>query len=288
MWRRAAFLKPALDALLVELPAQRRIAADPIELPHRYRAQDDVEIAALLASSIAYGRADLFKPRLARFLEELGPSPAAAARALSPRKWKSQLPAFSYRMTDTRDLACLLYGAGRALERHGSLGALYEKCFAVAAGDSRLAQARFVAAIVDVDLTPFVGQRTPSRRLKHLLASPERGSACKRLNLFLRWMVRGPDGVDFGFWKVPKSSLVIPLDTHIHRLSGFLGLTRRKDLSYKTALEITARLAQLDPEDPVKYDFALCHLGISGQCPSRRDVVKCAGCPIRGVCRMWV
>ena len=284
---RVSLLKPALDAFLASFPVEARLSEDPVALPHRYAKQDDIEVAALLASSLAYGRVDLFKPRLTALLEALGPSPAAVARALDPRRWKKQVPAFSYRMTDERDIACLLLGAGRALEAHGTLGALYEREFAAADGDAKSALTRLVAELTSPDFTRITGQREPTRRQKHLVPSPERGSACKRLNLFLRWMVRGPDRVDFGLWRVPARSLVIPLDTHVHRIGGFLGLTRRTDLSWRTASEITAHLAQLAPDDPVKYDFALSHLGISGACPSRRDPVKCDGCGIRHVCRMW-
>ena len=286
-WARAALLKPRLDALLKTFDFAGRLPNDPVEQAHRYSAQDDIEVAALLASAVAYGSVKLFKPRLTALLDALGPSPAAAARTLDPKRWRRQVPPFAYRMTGQADIACLLLGAGRALNEHGTLGALYERRFSESAGDAREALTRFVADLTSPDFTPIAGQRGPTRRLKHLLSSPERGSACKRLNLFLRWMVRGPDGVDFGLWRVPTRSLVIPLDTHVHRIGGFLGLTRRKDLSWRTAAEITARLAELDPDDPVKYDFALSHLGISGACPSRRDPVKCEGCGIRQVCRMW-
>jgi endonuclease III len=99
-------------------------------------------------------------------------------------------------------------------------------------------------------------------------------------------MIRGPDGVDLGLWKgVPASALVVPLDTHVHRVGRALGLTARRDASWRTAEELTASLRRIDPTDPVRYDFALCHLGMSGLCPSRRDPARCAACPLRGSCR---
>ena len=102
-------------------------------------------------------------------------------------------------------------------------------------------------------------------------------------------MVRGPDGVDFGLWRdVPAAALVVPLDTHVHRIGRFIGLTRRKDLSWKTAEDLTRRLRLLDPADPVRYDFALSHLGISGTCAARKDARRCAGCPLKPICRYWV
>jgi uncharacterized protein (TIGR02757 family) len=111
--------------------------------------------------------------------------------------------------------------------------------------------------------------------------------ASKRWNLYLRWMVRGPDAVDLGAWRglVPASVLVVPLDTHVHRVARCLGLTRRRDASWRTAEEITAALRRIDPDDPVRFDFALCHLGMSGACPARRDPARCAVCPLEGVCR---
>jgi uncharacterized protein (TIGR02757 family) len=125
----------------------------------------------------------------------------------------------------------------------------------------------------------------PARALDHLLPDASRGAACKRLLLYLRWMVRRDD-VDLGAWEgiVPPSALVIPLDTHVSRLSRLLGLTCRADLSWRTAEEITASLRRLSPEDPVRYDFALCHLGMSGACPARRSAERCRACPLAPAC----
>jgi endonuclease III len=100
-------------------------------------------------------------------------------------------------------------------------------------------------------------------------------------------MVRPADGVDLGLWPIPATALVIPVDTHVHRISRNLGLTTRRTASWATAEEITARLRLFDPEDPVKYDFALCHLGVSRDCPSRPDLAKCAHCVLRDVCGVW-
>jgi endonuclease III len=105
--------------------------------------------------------------------------------------------------------------------------------------------------------------------------------------LFLRWMIRPADGVDLGLWPLPTRILVCPVDTHIHKLARNLGFTKRTDTSFRTALEITAALALFDPEDPVKYDFALCHLGMAQRCPSRRDPLRCQGCGVLPVCRHW-
>jgi endonuclease III len=97
--------------------------------------------------------------------------------------------------------------------------------------------------------------------------------------------VRGPDAVDLGLWRgVPASALVVPLDTHVHRVARALGLTARPDASWRTAEEITAALRRIDPADPVRFDFALCHMGMSGRCPARRDAGRCAACVLGDAC----
>jgi uncharacterized protein (TIGR02757 family) len=286
-WKRAALLRPALERLLEETDAAARVRGDPVELPHRYRDAQDVEVAALLSAALAYGRVDLFKPRLTALLEALGPSPAETARNSTPVELLRKARGFSYRMTDARDVACLLYGAGAILREHGSLGACFSGHYA-ASRSVRVALGAFVDDLCAPDFTPITGKRAPTRRLKHLLPHPSRGSACKRLNLFLRWMVRGPDGVDFGLWRdIPAAELIMPLDTHVHRIGTFIGLTRRKDLSWRTAEDVTMRLRRLDAQDPVRYDFALSHLGISGLCAARKDARRCAGCPLKPICRHW-
>jgi uncharacterized protein (TIGR02757 family) len=287
IWKRAALLRPALGRLLDETDAAARVRGDPVELPHRYRAAQDIEVAALLSAALAYGRVDLFKPRLTALLDALGPSPAATARNSTPDELLARASGFAYRMTDARDVACLLYGVGTVLRARGSLGASFLSHYRES-GSVKSALGAFVDELCAPDFTPITGKRAPTRRLKHLLPHPSRGSACKRLNLFLRWMVRGPDGVDFGLWReIPASELVVPLDTHVHRIGTFIGLTRRKDLSWRTAEDVTRRLRQLDAQDPVRYDFALSHLGISGACASRRDERRCAGCPLKPICTHW-
>jgi len=124
-----------------------------------------------------------------------------------------------------------------------------------------------------------------TRSFKTFLPKPSSGSACKRWNMFLRWMVRAEDGIDLGVWSLPASSLVLPLDTHTHRISQYVGLTTRKQANWRTAVEITTRLRQLDADDPVRFDFALAHLGISGGCRRRYRAEICSTCALLPVCR---
>ena len=127
--------------------------------------------------------------------------------------------------------------------------------------------------------------------LRYLLPRPRGQGAAKRLCLFLRWMVRPDDGLDLGAWRTlapatDPACLLMPLDTHIGRIGRYLGLTERASNDLKTTLEITAALRRLAPSDPLRYDMPLCHMGISGACPQRRDPVQCAGCGLRKVCRL--
>ncbi|HSE64208.1 MAG TPA: DUF2400 family protein, partial [Thermoanaerobaculia bacterium] len=145
---------------------------------------------------------------------------------------------------------------------------------------------RAVERILAIDWRPVTGRRSlPAESpVRFFFPSPSSGSACKRWNLYLRWMVR-KDAMDFGLWRaIPTSRLVIPTDTHVHRVARRLGLTRRKSADWKTAREITDRLARLDPQDPVRYDYALCNLGTIGVCRPELAASLCADCPLCEAC----
>jgi uncharacterized protein (TIGR02757 family) len=277
---------------LAQAPQRARIAEDPVELPHRYREPRDIEVAALLSASLAYGRVDLFKPKVEALLGQMGRSPAGFVTGLDAAGAARLLDGFVYRFNVATDVAVLLLGMGKALRRHGSLEALFLQGLeprSEGEGEDawHAALGRFTGALRQVPLGPLEKRLGPVRGLGHLLPSPLGPGAAKRLNLYLRWMVRGPDEVDFGIWRgVPASRLLIPLDTHIARISGRIGLTRRKDLGWKTAVEITSALRAVDPEDPVRFDFALCHHGMSGRCAPSPVRVECERCALRPVCRV--
>ena len=283
---KAAALKPLLDAFVESRPWAERVRADPVEFPHRYRDPRDVEVVALVSASLAYGRADLFKPKLAWLFERLGPRPAKAMAALTVRDAKALLEGFVYRFNLPADLGVLLMGIGRALEAHGSLEGHFLAALE-SAGTWQGALAGFAAGIrAGAPEKELVRRLGPTRGLHHLLPSAAAGAA-KRLNLYLRWMVRGPDPIDFGIWKrLSPSQLVMPLDTHVMRISRWLGLTTRANIGWTTAEEITASLRLLDAADPVRYDFAICHYGMSGACPAKPVRENCLACPLRGVCRV--
>lgn len=281
----AARLKPRLDAFLAGFDSRARIAFDPVEFPRRYRDPDDVEVAALFSASLAYGRADLFRPKLARLFADMDDRPGAFVRDFDPARDLSPFRGFVYRFNVGADLAVLAAFASVAMRRDGSLGAAFARHFA-RVGEVRGALSGLAEDLAAVNRRPIERRLGQVRGLGHLFPDPARGGACKRQMLWLRWMVRGPDGIDFGLWRsVPRSALVIPLDTHVARVARRLGLTARRTLGWRTAEEITASLRRLDPEDPVKYDFALCHYGMSGACPPEPTLANCRPCLLAASCR---
>ena len=283
---RAQRLKPLLDAFAKPDDWSDRIAADPIEFPRRYAGKPrDVEVAGLLSTALAYGRASFFKPKIEGLLEKMGASPADFVASLTVPRAKKMLGGFVYRFNVPTDLAVLLMGMGATLKLHGSL----ENAFLANREPASLQRSlgHFTKTIRDgaplLELEKALG---PSRGLSHLLPTAASGAA-KRLNLYLRWMVRGPDAMDLGVWKqISPGDLIIPVDTHVGRIAQWLGLTTHKTISWAMAEDITASLRRLDPDDPVRYDFALWHYGMSGACPGVQRRVNCQVCARRPECRI--
>jgi uncharacterized protein (TIGR02757 family) len=269
----------ALDAVRATCDVEARRQRDPVEFVHRYRDPADQEIVALIASSLAFGNVKALRAKIDDALARLGDSPARAAD--DPARVAACLRGWKHRVYRDRDLAGLVVGARRVQRAAGSLGAALARELD-RTGDLREALAAWTAAIRREG-----GLDGGGRGAAHILADPGKGSAAKRLMLLLRWMARPADGVDLGLWSLPTSKLLVPVDTHIHKLGRNLGLLTRKNVSWKAAEEITEALRRYDPDDPVKYDFSLCHLGMLQRCPSRRDPVRCEGCGIQRVCVHW-
>ena len=232
------------------------------QFPHRYHRPEDIEVAGFIASCFAYGRVEGFTPPIDTLLAVLGDHPYRSLLAFDPRRDAERLRTFSYRFNAARDAICLLWFLRQTLERYGSLRACYLGAYRGRHEDTRPALTAFVTTLLRLDPRPVYGRGRLSPGMHHLLPSPARGGACKRLHLFLRWMVR-QDHIDFGLWpELPPAKLIIPLDTHVAQVSRRLRLTRMKSPGLAMALEITENLKRFDPADPVKYDFALCRLGM--------------------------
>jgi uncharacterized protein (TIGR02757 family) len=277
----AGDVKAALDAVRARCDVGQRREADPVGFAHRYEAEEDRELVALVAACVAFGNVKAIRAKLDDLLARLGPRPAQAAD--DAEAMQARLCGWKHRVFRGEDIARLLAGARVIQRRHGSLGALFRA--ELAAQDSlRDALAVWCDAI---RAAGGLDRKSLRRGPAHLLPDPRGPSGSKRLLLYLRWMVRPADGVDLGLWDVDASRLLVPVDVHIHRLARNLGFTRRRGLSWRTTEEITAALARFDPADPVSYDFSLCHMGMLQRCPSRRDPSRCEGCGVKPVCIHW-
>ena len=283
---RVAKLRGPLERLYRRYDYDARVASDAIQYPARYRDPMDREIVALLSACLAYGRVSLFGAWLARLLDWLGPSPRAFVERFDPERDGPRFASFHYRFTRGRDVAASVLAIHRLVERHGSLRAAFVAGYSADEPDIRPALQRFATSILEQDFRP-VGMPRPTRGFRHLFPDPATGGACKRWHLFLRWMVRR-DAPDFGDWRdVSPSKLLIPLDTHIANMAHAIRLTRLRTRTGRMAADITSTLRRLDPGDPVKYDFALCHTRMRGDCLDRRDARVCPACQLRPVCRHW-
>jgi uncharacterized protein (TIGR02757 family) len=224
---------------------------DPLEFLYHYENARDREIVGLVASSLAYGNVKQILKSVSKILDKTG-SPHDFLMSSDRTEISAAFSSFKHRFTTGKDLSDMLLSTKFAIEKYGSL----EKCFMSGMKKS------------DPDIIPalriFVKNLSSefNKGENFLLPCPERGSACKRLNLYLRWMVR-EDEVDPGGWRhIPKSKLLIPLDIHMWNICREAGFTERKQANLKSVMEITAKFAEINPEDPVKYDFTLTRFGI--------------------------
>ncbi len=214
----------------------------------------------------------------------LGPEPARFVRAFDPPRDGTALAHIVHRWTRGRDLIAILWILRRLLDEHGSLERAFAAGLDPAAVDVGDAIDAWSIRARAIDLRPAYGRVPKSPGAYYFFSRPSTGSACKRINLFLRWMVR-QDAVDLGGWtSVPARQLVVPLDTHTIRIGRCLRLTTRASPGWRMAADITAALRELDPDDPVRYDFSLCHLSMMGGCGygTRRQDTQC---PLKGACK---
>ena len=276
-------LKPVLDRLYADFNYPDS-AADPIQIVRRYERADDREVVGFISGALAFGRVSSVMQSIERMLAIMGPEPAAYARRFDPRR---DGPAFAdvvHRWTRGPDLVALVWVIRQMIDRSGSIEGFFLDGDDRAAEDVEGTIDRFSARALALDLKAAYGRVPRHPGVCYFFPRPSAGSACKRLNLFLRWMVRR-DALDLGVWqRVAPARLIVPLDTHVIRVGRCLRLTTYTSPGWRMARDITASLRRLDSDDPVKYDYALCHLGMMSACGFGRAQGD-AQCPLRGVCR---
>jgi len=269
-----------LERLYGRYNHRRFVGLDPLAFLYKYSKPRDVEIVGFLAAALAYGRVEQITRSLSELFGRMGRSPYefTAGFGDSQREW---LAGFKHRFNTGEDVADLLAVFRYMLEKSGSI----EKFFL--AGYSRdnenvlPAVESFCARAIAIH-RKLTG-REASEGLRYMLTRPSGGSPCKRMNLFLRWMAR-KDDVDPGIWRgIDKAKLIVPVDVHLARLSAILGLHESKNVTLKTALAITRAFAAVSPDDPVKYDFALCRVGILEGCTGKPREF-CSECELWGFC----
>lgn len=282
-------LKETLETILATRAAAF-LANDPLYFPRRYTDAADREVAAFLSAALAYGRVGIIRNNLEDLFRRMPEGPAAFVRGFEPGRDTARLAGFRHRFNSGEDLACLCWLLRRMGEEAGSLERFFLAGDDPSAPDIGATLSSSCRRALALDVSPLCGVRQlpADSGVRYFFPSPAGGSACKRLCMLLRWLCRPDDGVDLGLWSgIPPARLVIPIDTHTARISRLLGLSARRSPGWKMALEVTEGLRQLDPKDPVRYDFALSHLGISEGCTGKRGE-WCVACPVAGLCAVMV
>ncbi len=248
-------LRDLLDTLYDRYDREEFIASDPVSVPHRFSAREDIEISGFLAATIAWGNRKAIVKSAVRMMEYLDGAPYDFVRNATESDY-ARLESFVHRTFNGHDFVSFVRALSVFYNDYGSLGDYFEHRYEES-GDIRHVLSVFRQEFFAVPHEPHCE--------KHL-SSIDKKAACKRLCMYLRWMVRRDKrGVDFGLWrKIPASALYLPLDVHSANTSRALGLLQRRQNDWPAVEEITAVLRTFDAEDPVKYDYALFGAGING------------------------
>jgi uncharacterized protein (TIGR02757 family) len=259
-------------------------ATDPVHIVRRYAEPADREVVGFCAAALAFGRVASVLQSIEALLAVMGPAPAQFVRDFEPIRDSRRIEPLVHRWIRGHDLVALLIILQRMLRTSGSIEAFFVEGDDPSAADISDALDSFCRRALDTELRDAYGRRMPRRPgVCYFFPRPSQGSACKRLNLFLRWMVRR-DTIDLGVWtRVSPARLIVPLDTHVIRLGHCLRLTIYASPGWKMAAQITAALRTIDPADPVRFDFSLCHVGMMQACGYGRAQGD-RQCPLRGVC----
>ena len=247
-------LRELLEELHNKFNCEEFIEADPISVPHSFTLTHDREIAGLLASTIAWGNRKAIVKSAHRMMRYMDNAPYDFVVNASEHELE-QLSTYVHRTFNGEDFKDFVRGMRHVITRWGSIGGFFEERYE-ATGDLRIVLSEFRKEFHSVEHN--------AHSEKHM-SSIDKGAACKRLCMYLRWMVREDDrGVDFGLWrKIPMSALYMPLDIHTGRMGRSLGLLNRKQDDWKAVEELTATLRNFDENDPVRYDYSLFGVGIS-------------------------
>ena len=281
-------LKPALDRLYESFNYPDS-ATDPIQIVRRWNTPEDREVVGLCAAALAFGRVSSVLQSIERLVGAMDGEPAAYLRQFTPQRDGAAFRTFVHRWTRGPDLVALLWIMRQMIDRSGSIEEFFLEGYDGSAPDVEGALDSFSTRAMALDLRAAYGKVPKRPGVCYFFPRPAAGSGCKRLNLFLRWMVRR-DALDLGAWtRVSPAKLVVPLDTHVIRVGRCLQLTSYTSPGWRMARDITASLRRFDAEDPVKYDFALCHIGMMNACGFNRPSVPArlrdAQCPLRGLCQ---
>jgi uncharacterized protein (TIGR02757 family) len=275
-----------LEQLYAHFSFERSLADDPISsirplATDRRRA----EVAAILGATLAIGNTTAIRGAIARVAEIAGGDVGWLIDPSHDAERRRRMRGFRHRWIRGDQLDFLCWVLANYYRDHGSLEEAFLEGWSSAGFAGGLDR---LSAVLRGDGRPVRG-RSPPPGYRALFPSPLAPSAspCKRLTLFVRWMVRGRFP-DLGYWTaVPTGELRVPLDQHVHWIAYHLGLTARRTRSWSAVEEVSEALRRIDPIDPVRYDFVLCHTGISGDCPKERDIAVCGPCSVRPDCRLW-
>ena len=274
-------LKALFEGLYEKYNRKELIKPDPLQFIYQYTNSADMEIVGLLSACLAYGRVEQIQNDLNNLLGRMGSSPHDFVANFT-NKDRASFEGFKHRFNTGNDISDLLALLKYVLAEYGSIEKYFLLGYDTAQENTIFALMRFCDSLLDKYCMTHQGHK--SKGLAFLLAGPTLGGAAKRLNLFLRWMVRSDD-VDAGLWRsIDKSKLIVPVDVHIARLCRILGFHSHKNVSLKTAIDITRNFARISPDDPVKYDFALSRIGIIEDCTGRRRD-QCNICELLPWCR---
>lgn len=253
-------IKLKLNDIYSKYHNKRFLKNDPLVWVHGFKNDKNIEIAGLIGSSIAYGRVEKIIESLYSVKKITGEDIFSFVMDTSYSKKNSLLNKFIYRFNNGTDFALLFECVKHSINKFGSIGNHFHDEFVKSGENMKKTLCGFSESFKKPYLKIF---KKKKKSFEFLLPSPLQGSTCKRLNMYMRWMIRKKDGIDFGAWEnIPSSVLFMPVDTHIAKIARSLKFTQRKSADWKTVEEITDYLKKIDSFDPVKYDFSLCQSGM--------------------------